>query len=124
MSSRAACYRTEAGRELRVFGNSLLVRLDPEPAETRGGIVVPGNVLGSVHRSGTVVAVGAVTGKKAHQPVSIPGLNIGDHVLFVRFHEMSGANPKLKTLVEEGLLCIRPADVLLVMAAEDLQRVG
>lgn len=117
-------HETPTGRVVRVLGNNLLVRLDPEKKELAGGIFIPDNVLKSVHRTGEVVAIGKLTGDKIDDYVEIPGLELGAHVLFVRFHEKAGANPKIQETVDENLLCIRPADVLLVMDADDVNRVG
>lgn len=119
------CYHeTPTGRVVRVTGNNLLVRLDPEKRESDGGIFIPDTVLKSLHRTGEVVAIGHLTGEKLEGFVSIPGLRRGAHVLFVRFHEKSGANPSIQENIDENLLCIRPADVLLVMDADEVKRVG
>lgn len=109
---------------MRVVGNNLLVRVLPETTNvTGGGIVIPDNVVSKLLRIGEVLEIGYLTGSKIHDRTPIPGLKVGDHVAFSRFHEIAGANPQIKKS-EADLMCIRPADVLLVMDAEDMKRVG
>ena len=109
---------------MRVVGNNLLVELDPEKRTSEGGILIPDNVVPRLTRTGKVLDVGSLTGGKVDGRVSVPGIKRGDHVAFVRFVEVSGANPQIKKTLSKDVLCIRPADVLLVMDAEDVNRVG
>lgn len=116
-------YTTWLGARVRPIGNHVLVRINDEREVTRGGIVVPKNVLPSLYHTGQVVAMGRLTGSRARD-VAIPGLEVGQHVLFVRFHEKTGGNAEIAQILGEPVVCIRPADILLVMDGPDVQRVG
>lgn len=111
------------GGQLRVLGNNLLVRLHDRPKQTPGGIVVPDTAIDSMLATGTVVAVGRLTGARAPANTPVPGITTGDNVLFVRFLDRSDSNPQLKRLVEDNILRIRPDDVLLVLDDDDVKRV-
>lgn len=116
-------YRTQSGVLLRVVGNNLLVRMNDRPKKTRGGILIPDTAFGSAHGTGQVLAVGNLTGKRAPQGTPIPDVRPGNHVLFVRLLERTDSNPQLKVRLEEDVVRIRPDDVLLVLDAEDVERV-
>jgi co-chaperonin GroES (HSP10) len=115
-------YTTPEGEVVRVIGNNLLVRVEPDKKETTGGIIIPDNVLPSIHVVGEVLAIGYLTSKKAAAKTPIPDLKVGDRVAFVRFLEKTDANPQIKRAIGENVLRIRPADVLLVMDAGDSQQ--
>ena len=119
----SAIYIAKSGRRLRVLGNNLLVRMDAAPKETRGGIMIPDTVLAGLHATGEVLAVGRLTGKRAEANTPVPGVGVGDRVLFVRLLERTDVNPQLKELAEERLVRVRPDDILLVLDDEDVKRV-
>jgi co-chaperonin GroES (HSP10) len=109
------------GRRARVIGNNLLVRMGDQPKTTRGGIIIPDTSIGSMHVTGEVLAVGWVT--TANEPIDIPGLEVGDHVLFVKLLDKTDTNPQIKRIFGDNVIRIRPSDVLLVLDAEDVNRV-
>jgi len=117
-------YRAPSGEVVRVIGNNLLVEIDEEPKTSRGGLVIPDTALRSLHLTGKVVAVGHLTGEKAAAKVSVPGLQIGDHVMFVRFLEKTDSNNDVQRVLGDKVARIRPADVLLVMDGQEVDRVG
>ncbi len=119
MSDRYAC---DDGTTARLVGNALLIRPDPEPTETRGGIIVPGLGNASLHHTGEVLAVGYVTGKKTLERLPIPGIAAGDRVLYLRMLAKTAGNPEIKRIFDDSVLFLRPADVLLTFAAEDVSR--
>jgi len=113
---------TSEGTKVRVLGNNLLVRPDAPPKESRGGIIIPDTVLGGLYLTGEVVAIGFVTTTKAVEHTPIPGLAIGDRVMFTRFLEKTDGNERIARVIGDDLIRIRPADVLLVMDAADAER--
>lgn len=113
-------YTAPSGERLRVIGNNLLVRLEPPPETTLGGIVLPG--IEPLYGLGEVVAVGCLTGKRAVFRTPIPDVEVGDYVCFLALLARTDTNPQIKSRTGENLLRIRPADVLLVISASDLQR--
>lgn len=115
-------YATVDGTVARLLGNALLVRPDREPEKTRGGIIVPYLGNASLHHTGVVVAVGFVTGKRLIERVPVPGIAVGDHVLYLRLLAMTDVNPTIKTILDDNVIFIRPADVLLTFAAEEVSR--
>jgi co-chaperonin GroES (HSP10) len=115
-------YVTDDGVAARVLGNNLLVRPDPEPTATRGGIIVPGLGNDTLHHTGVVVAVGYLTGKRAPHKTPIPDIAVGDHIVFVRLLALTDSNPQIKRILDDNVLRIRPSDVLLVIDKEDLNR--
>ena len=117
-----SCYATPAGVVARLVGNALLVRPDPEPTETRGGIIVPGLGNASLHHTGEVVAVGYVKGKRMLERAPVPGVEVGDRILYVRLLSLTAGNPEIKRILDDNVVFIRPADVLLTFAAEDVSR--
>jgi co-chaperonin GroES (HSP10) len=113
---------TSDGLKVRVLGNNLLVRPAPAPKESRGGIIIPDNVLGGLYLTGEVVAVGFLTTTKAPEHTPIPGIAVGDRVLFTRFLEKTDGNERIARVIGDDLIRIRPADVLLVMDGADAER--
>ncbi len=108
---------------VRVVGNNLLVSVDDSPTTTRGGILIPDTVGLSMYTTGRVVALGYLTGKKVQDRISIPGLRVGDRVLFLRALERADSNPQIAEILGRKLIRLRPADVLLVLDDEDVKQV-
>lgn len=115
-------YVTADGLKIRVIGNNLLVRPDPLPERSAGGIFYAPDAMEHVNNTGTVVAVGTVTAK-TEERIPIPGLKVGDRVVFIRFLALQETNQQLAGIVGEDLIRLRPADIQLVFDAEDLQAV-
>lgn len=115
-------FTTASGTRVRLMGNNILVRPDKPSMETPGGIVIPDNVLPGLHITGEVLALGFITSKKAAYKTPIPGLRVGDRVLFLRFHERLDLNDRMQRYVDEDLIRIRPSDILLVMDGADVKR--
>lgn len=108
-----------SGIRVRITGNNLLIRPDPVPTQSKGGILFPGGSVEHVHNTGEVVAVGFITAK-APAGTPIPGIKKGDRVVFVRFLEQQDSNIQLKSRLEDDVIRIRAADVSLVFDDEDL----
>lgn len=108
----------ENGTAVRIVGNNLLVRPDPLPKETAGGIIIPGDAVEHVYNTGTVLAVGYVLAQ-APAKTQIPGIKPGDRVYFIRYLAKQDSNIQLANRLGEDVIRIRPADVLLTFEAED-----
>lgn len=115
-------YTTADGQKVRVLGNNVLVRPDKQPKESKGGIIIPDNVIDGLHITGEVLALGFLTGARAEAYTPIPDLKVGDRVLYVRFLERTDSNGQMQRVLGDDLIRIRPADILLVLDSEDLNR--
>lgn len=107
------------GIKVRVTGNNLLVRPDPLPTVSKGGILFPGDAVENVYNTGVVLAVGFVTAQ-APQGTVIPGIKKGDRVYFVRYLAKQDSNIQLASRLGEDVIRIRPADVSFAFDDEDL----
>ena len=116
-------YTTPQGQAVRVVGNNILVRADPAPERTRGGIIAPHPDMASAYGTGTVVAFGYLTGSKAPQHTPIPGIAVGDHVLYLRVLGKTDSNPQIARTLEEDVVRVRSSDILLVLDSQDVERV-
>ncbi len=119
----SSVYVTAEGLAVRVVGNNLLVVPDPAPKQSAGGLHLPAVNSLTLHATGRVVAVGHLTGKRAPRHTSIPGISVGDRVLYLRLLGKTDANPQVQKSIDEEVVRIRPADVLLVLDGEDWKRV-
>lgn len=109
------------GRRIRVTGNNLLVRPDPEPKQV-GLIQLPDGACEGVMNTGVVMARGYVMAQaEFHTP--IPGIEQGDRVAFVRFLAKQDSNVQLTERLGEPVIRIRASDVSLVFDEEDLPRI-
>lgn len=118
-----ARFALKSGGTGRIIGNNLLVRPVPPPTRSRGGIVFVDVERAHAYAVGEVVAIGHLTGDKAPPHTPIPDIRIGDRVLYIRLLGKTDVNPRIKDLLGEGLIRIRPSDVLLMMDASDVERV-
>jgi hypothetical protein len=109
------------GTRIRITGNNLLVRPDPEPKRV-GLIQLPDGACEGVMNTGIVLARGYVMARAAfHTP--IPGILKGDRVAFIRFLAKQDSNTWLSARLGEPVIRIRAADVTLVFDDEDLPRI-
>ncbi len=108
--------------KIKVVGNNLLVEVLPPPKASRGGILLIPDVAAGALGIGKVIAVGHLTGNKLVDLVSIPGLKKGDYVAFIRMHEKMDSNKHVQKVIGDGVIRLRPADVLLVLDESDLKR--
>ncbi len=115
-------FTSRGGVRARVVGNNLLVRKDPDPEATAGGIIVPGLGNASLVGTGVVVAVGVLTSAKAEAGTPIPDIAPGDRVAFIRLLHKVDVNPQIKSVLDDDIMRIRASDVLLVFAEEDAPR--
>lgn len=118
-----ATYRTSSGGAVRVIGNNLLVRPAPPRAVSPGGVIFANVETANAHAVGEVVAIGYLTGDRAVEGTTIPGLKIGDRVMYLRLLGKMHATGYATKILEDGVVRIRPSDILLVMDAEDADRV-
>lgn len=109
------------GTRVRVTGNNLLVRPDPEPKQV-GLIHLPDGACEGIMNTGVVLARGYVMSQADfHTP--IPGIKQGDRVAFVRFIAKQDSNVQLGERLGEPLIRIRASDITLVFDDEDLPRI-
>lgn len=104
---------------MRVVGNRILVRVEAPPKSSSGGILFVNPDAATPHAVGVVLAVGHLTGPKAPRHTPIPGLHCGDRILFLRALQITDSNPQLQRHLEEHIVAIRPADVLLLLDEKD-----
>lgn len=103
---------------LRITGNNLFVRPDPEPKQV-GLIHLPDGACEGVMNTGVVMARGYVMSKaEFHTP--IPGILKGNRVAFIRFLAKQDSNIWL--FERYGVIRVRASDVTLVFDDEDLPR--
>ncbi len=107
---------------MRCVGNNILVRPDPLPSRTRGGLIIPGDAVEDLQNTGTVLAVGRVATTRGAERVGIPGLKPGDRVSYLRFLEKQDSNTQIQHRLGDNIISIRPADVQLVFDEEDLPK--
>lgn len=112
-------YITKSGDRMRLINNSLLIAVDPLPKVTKGGIFIPDQSCDSVYNTGVVVATGFVTSQTAEK-LPIPGIAVGDRVMFIRFLAKQDSNLQLIATVGEEVIRARASDILLIFGDEDL----
>jgi co-chaperonin GroES (HSP10) len=110
-----------SGLSVRVVGNNLLVRPDPLPTQSAGGIIYANDAVEHIFNTGVVLAVGYVTAQ-APAGTHIPGIKPGDKIYFIRYLAKQDTNIQLSERLGDDVIRIRPADVLLVFDAEDLPK--
>lgn len=108
-------------RELRLLGDKILVRMDPEDNTVAGGLLYkPDDAYETIMRTGEVVSVGpgrwASDGDVPLNKRCPVGVEVGDGVVFNRFiatHTKTAQTLHQYLLKDEEAL-IGPKDVLLV----------
>ncbi len=124
-------YVAPNGTRMRVLNNNMLVRVDPAPDMTAGGIVIPDTAHADHYATGTVVAVGTVpTATRDDEGnivdvgrTPIPGISVGDHVLFIKFLSDQDSNKKVRERLGDDIIKMQPSDVLVIFGDEDRARV-
>lgn len=105
------------GTRVRLVGNNLLVRPDPLPTESKGGILYAVDAVEHVYNTGTVLAVGYVLAQAPEKTV-IPGIKKGDRVYFIRYLAKQDSNLQLANRLGDDVIRIRPADVMFMFDGE------
>lgn len=122
---------TASGRTIRVINDNILVQIDPPPETTRSGIIIPAGRYENPYATAQVLAVGYfdTTHRNdegeivGHGRIPIPGVEVGDGVYIVRFHDIQDSNVAIQKEFGNGLLRIRPNDIILVFdRAEDTSK--
>lgn len=124
-------YVAPNGVKIRVLNKNMLVLVDPAPEMTAGGIIIPDTAHADHYATGTVVAVGTiptVIRDSEGEIVScgttpIPGIAVGDHVLFIKFLSDQDSNKMVRELLGDNLIKMQPSDVLVIFDDEDRKRV-
>lgn len=124
-------YRTPNGEIVRLVNDDLIVRMDPLRETTRGGIIIPDTAGdrgdAGILTTGTVEAFGFATigGKKniPFQRIPLPEFYIGMKVVFIRYYAEQHTNKSIQHTFGEGVIKLKPLDVMLAFDPEDMDRV-
>lgn len=117
------------GRKVRLINDDLLVKMDPLPEKSSGGIIIPTTVGergdDGIYSTGTVVAVGYMKTEDeegVHRRFKIPDIDVGDKVLFIRFLAEQHSNKQIQSRIEEGLIRVKWFDVIVAYDKADESR--
>jgi co-chaperonin GroES (HSP10) len=110
------------GRTLRLIGERILVRTDPDSEESTTGLIeFPGGSMEHVYSTGTVLAFGWLKEKKLpdttktktlENPIPIPELEVGQKCCFIRFLKVQDSNKQLRQRFEDDVVALKPEDIL------------
>ena len=96
---------------VRPMRDLLIVEREPQPGETKGGIIIPGDARQDILAYGTVTAVGpGVVTRKGVRVV--PEVKVGDRVAYVFALERTETGKGLKASLDENTFLIQERDVL------------
>lgn len=119
-------YEATNGKVVRLINDDILVRMDPLEEKTKGGLVIPETVGDrgdqGIMVTGTVLAYGYVETKKAGK-IPIPGVEIGQRVVFIRFYAEQHSNKQIQERIEEGVIRMKAADILFTYDESDADKV-
>jgi co-chaperonin GroES (HSP10) len=110
-------------KTLRLVGPRVLVRIDPLPSESKGGVIFPGKSTDTSFQTGTVLA-------KANQKWNPKDPNrfihydveVGDRILFYWMQKEIHTNIVLRGMFSDDIILVQPIDILLVFDAGDKER--
>lgn len=115
-------YESKSGKVI-LINEDVLVRRLPLRTQTESGILLPETAgeLGEagIMASGVILAYGFVLPKKLGRKIPIPQLNVGDHVVFIRFLAEQHTNKYMQHVVEKDVFRIKPQDILLIHGPEE-----
>lgn len=95
------------------FNDRVLIEVDEDEAETKGGLAIPEGSVEDIHKWGTVIRVGP--GKLSKKGVRIPvGVEPGDRVAFVRFLERTETGKSLRAMLGPKQFLIQGQDIVAV----------
>ncbi len=116
-------YTAPDGSKIRVLGPGLLVKVDEPPKKSASGLIhFAADAMEHVNNKGTVVAVGRLRSDEVAVELPIPGIKVGDRILFVRFLANQASNEQMQERIEDGLIRLNWTDVLVVYDPEDEER--
>ncbi len=121
-------YKTPDGHSIRMIGENILIKVDETPDRV-GLIHLPTGAMTNVTNTATILAYGykytskKVNGAVVNGKIPIPGLEPGLKCLFVRFLAEQDSNKQLQRRIEEGVIRIKPDDILLVFPPSEADRV-
>jgi hypothetical protein len=101
----------------------VLVREDPLPTTTSGGLVLPQGVIESIFHTGTVLAVGYLNNEVTGERYLIPDLEPGLKCAYVRFLREQHTAVAWREMFD-GLYRVEPSDILVVWPATENVVVG
>lgn len=100
---------------MKLLGNTLLIKLDPENSLMSNGLFRPDNAHEHVLRTGEVVQMGPgkYMGDTSNR-FNFDGLKVGDGVVFIKFLATHTETAKgLASYIPEGHAILKPEDVML-----------
>lgn len=126
----ADTYTAPNGTRVRMLGKNILVRMDPPPEMTRGGIVIPDTGHADIFATGEVVAVGRIptVTRDADNNITswglipIPGVSVGDRVLYIKFLADQDSNKGVRAIMGDDLIKMQASDILFAFDEEDRER--
>lgn len=110
-------YTTAEGRKLTMLGDTILIRPAEHSMLSEGGLHLVHDT--HVNNTGEILAFGEMTTKTSRFP--IPGIKVGDHVVFIRYLDQQHTNLKIYEQFD-GLIKIHKGDVILVLDPEDVPK--
>lgn len=122
---------TPTGVKLLAINGNIIVQVHPKQERTRSGIIIPDDGHVDKYATGTVRAIGKIPTVVKNDEgevvelglIPIPGVAIGDCVLFVTFLQDQHTNIQLRELLGDDYIRVKPSDVILVFDKDDLPRV-
>jgi len=115
----AQSYTFADGNTLRLRGNNILVRGNPIPKMSSGGLIhIPGSAVEHVHRTGTVLAFGTRELKDGTLVPLSDELYVGLGVLFVRYLAEQETNKDIKATFGDDIFRLRIADIIVAYDGE------
>jgi co-chaperonin GroES (HSP10) len=116
------------GRTLRLIGDRVLVKTDPDQTETSSGLIeFPGGSMEHAYSTGTILAFGWIKEKKLpgttrtkplEEPTPIPELEVGQKCCFIRFLKLQDSNKQLRERFEDDIVALKPEDLLFLYTGD------
>lgn len=120
----ADTYEFEDGRKIRLINERLLVKMDEESDTTESGLLFkPDNAHEHAYATGEILAFGYVherklkgtsKTKRVKEPYPIPDIEVGLKCCFVKFRKLQDSNIKVQQSFGDGILILKPEDLLFV----------
>jgi co-chaperonin GroES (HSP10) len=106
-------YVTPDGTKIRILGNRLLVQIDEPPSVSANGLILyPSGAMEHANNTGTILAFGTIW--KGAERIPIPGLEVGQKIVFVRFLAEQHTNKNIRHTLGKDLIQLAPSDVQLM----------
>lgn len=122
MSHPEDTYVTSDGTKIRILGNRLLVKIDKPPTASKDGLIIyASGAMEHANNTGTIVAFGTIW--KGSERIPIPGLQVGQKIVFVRFLAEQHTNKNIRHTFGEDLIQLAPSDVQLMYDPQEQDKI-